>query len=74
MASQVENGEMAAAIDQIVAGVTALRRFGVSPADAADAVTCIAELEQLNRLTDSLCVDLFDDIDKRRLHLSLIHI
>ena len=64
---------MAAAIDQIIGGLVALRAAGTRPGSSRDAIRCIAEFEQLNRAVDGLCIDLLSDIDDARF-LSLIHI
>ena len=70
MVSQVENPEMAAAVDQIVGGLVALRAAGTRPGSSRDAIRCIAEFEQLNRAVDGLCIDLLSDIDDARFHLA----
>ncbi len=69
MASKVENPEMAAAVDQIARGLIALRAAGTRPENGRDAVQCIAEFEQLNRVTNGLCVDLLTDIGDARFHV-----
>lgn len=61
---------MAAAIDQIAAGLLALQAAGVRPSSSRDAGRCIAEVEQLNRVLDSLSVDLLSEIDDARFHLA----
>ena len=74
MASKVENPEMAAAIDQIAQGLVALRAAGTRPENSRDAIRCVVEFEQLNRVIDGLCVDLLSDIDDARFHLADGHV
>ncbi len=68
MASEVASAEMAAAIEQIDAGLDALARVGVAPIDAGDARRLIAELEELGRRVQAAQIAVLGEIERRGLH------
>ena len=62
--SEVHDPATAEALDGLVAAVDALVAAGVTPDDAADARTLIAEVESIGRRVDAVQVGLVDEIDR----------
>ena len=67
MVSMAVDPGLAAAVDAVSAGVDSLFEAGVEPANARDAVACIAEFEQMRRRMDAAQMVLLGDIDSRGL-------
>ncbi len=70
MKSGVVDRGVAAAIEQIVAGFTALETAACVPSNSRDATTLIREVEQVRRLADSASVQVMAGIDESRFHLA----
>jgi hypothetical protein len=68
MASEAVDREMAAAMDQINAGLSSLLSSGLQPVDRDDALTVIREVEALGRRMDSAKVAVLAGVEDRGLH------
>lgn len=68
MASEALDRDMAAAIDQINAGLSSLLATGLEPADRDDALTVIREVEALGRRMDCAQVAVLSAVEDRGLH------
>lgn len=68
MASEVADRDMAAAIDQINAGLSSLLATGLVPHDRDDALAVIREVETLGRRMDCAQVAVLAGVEDRGLH------
>ncbi|MCU1357750.1 MAG: hypothetical protein JWM89_3168, partial [Acidimicrobiales bacterium] len=68
MGSQVQDRGLAAALDQLNAGLDVLAAVGVVPVDARDAVTVIGEVEAVGRRFDAVRVEVVAEVEQRGLH------
>lgn len=68
MASEVASSALAEAIEQVAAGLDALRAAGVVPADREDARRIVREVEALGRKVDAAQIEVLDQLDRSSLH------